>query len=67
MVAALLKSIYEDGEINAAHIWKGYDVSTGRTGWHLQWFGTQGAEFLGESVSEVEEYVNEVASLREDA
>lgn len=66
-VKALLKTIYEDADVNAMQIWKGYDVSTGRTGWHIQWFGTSGAEYIGGSVSEVEDFVNEVAELRESA
>lgn len=65
MVEALLKTVHDDGDVNAARIWRGYEVSTGKTGWHVQWFGTSGAEFLGGSVSEVEEYVDAVASLHE--
>ena len=67
MVKALLKTVYIDGDVNAMQIWKGYEPSTGRTGWHIQWFGTPGAEYIGGSVSEVEEFVNEVAELRESA
>ena len=66
-VKALLKTTYDDADVNAMQIWKGYDVSTGRTGWHIQWFGTSGAEYIGGSVSEVEDFVNEVAELQEAA
>ena len=66
-VELLLKSVYADGEVNAARIWKGFDVSTGRTGWHLQWFGRNEVQYLGNSISEVAEYVDATASSREDA
>lgn len=66
-VKALLKTVYEDGDVNAMQIWKGYEPCTGRTGWHIQWFGTQGAEYIGGSVSEVEDFVNEVAEALENA
>ena len=64
-VKALLKTVYGDADVNAAQVWKGYEPCTGRTGWHIQWFGTQGAEYIGGSVSEVEDFVNEVADGRE--
>lgn len=64
-VKALLKTVYDDADVNAAQVWKGYEPCTGRTGWHIQWFGTQGAEYIGGSVSEVEDFVNEVADGRE--
>jgi hypothetical protein len=66
MVAALLKTIYPEGEVNAMRIWKGYDVSTGRTGWHIQEFGRSDCQYIGGSVSEVEEYVDAVADCREN-
>ena len=64
-IREMLKGIYDDADVNAMQIWKGYDVSTGRTGWHIQWFGTSGAEYIGGSVSEVEDFVNEVADAWE--
>jgi len=67
MVRALLKTVFDDGDVDAAQIWRDYEISTGHTGWHIQWFGTSGAEYIGGSVSEVEDYVNEILDLREDA
>lgn len=64
-VKALLKTIYEDADVNAMQIWKGYDVSTGRNGWHYKEFGRSEAHYLGKSVEEAREYVEDVKAGRE--
>lgn len=61
-VIDLLKTIYEDGEVNAMTVWKGYDAMTGQTGWHYRWFGRSDAQYMGNSVAEVKEYVDEAAA-----
>jgi hypothetical protein len=63
-VVKMLKEVYLEGEVNAAQIWKGYDVGTGRSGWHYQPFG-QNAQYVGASVAEVKEYVRSVLDDRE--
>lgn len=65
-IREMLKKIYPDGEVNASQVWKGYDNGTGRTGWHVQKFG-ENAQYMGKSVAEVAEYVEDVASGRENA
>ena len=63
----MLKEVYDDGDVNAMQIWKGYDVSTGRTGWHYKWFGRSEAHYMGNSVAEAREYIEDVKSTREAA
>lgn len=61
-VAELLKTIYDAGDVNAMTIWKGYDAMTGQTGWHYKSFGRSDAQYIGKSVAEVKEYVDEAAA-----
>jgi len=63
-ITEMLKEVYEDGEVNAAEIWKGYDAATGRTGWHYVGFGSN-AQYMGNSIKEVEEWVEDVKGGRE--
>jgi hypothetical protein len=46
-----LKTFMTTGEANACNIFKGYDVSTGRTGWHFTRFGST-PTYLGKSETE---------------
>lgn len=62
-IKEMLKEVYDDGEVNAMQINKGYDASTGRTGWHIQRFG-EFSEYIGASVAEVREFVDEVAETK---
>lgn len=64
-ITAMLKEVYDDGEVNAMQIWKGYDVGTGRNGWHYKEFGRSEAHYLGKSVEEAREYVEDVKAGRE--
>lgn len=64
-IKEMLKGIYDDGEVNAMQIWKGYDVGTGRNGWHYKEFGRSEAHYLGKSVEEAREYVEDVKAGRE--
>ncbi len=61
-VVTLLKTIYDSGDVNAMQIWKGYDASTDENGWHCKWFGRSDVTYLGKSVAEVREYVEEAAA-----
>ena len=65
-VRMLMKKIYDDGEVNAASIWKGYDAFTGRTGWHYQGFN-ESAQAIGKNLDEVQEYVEDILASRESA
>jgi hypothetical protein len=65
-ICELLKEVYEDGEVNAAQVWKGYDNGNGRAGWHYQPFG-QNAQYMGKNLAEVQEYVEDVSASRESA
>lgn len=61
-ITDLLKTIYDEGEVNAMTIWKGYDAMTGQTGWHYKWFDRSDAQYMGKSVAEVREFVDEAAA-----
>jgi hypothetical protein len=63
-VVKMLKEVYEDGEVNAAQVRKGYDVGTGRSGWHYQPFG-ETAQYMGKNLAEVQEYVEDIEASRE--
>lgn len=58
-----LRKIMTDGEANACRIWKGYDVGTGETGWHVQKFG-QNATWYGDNLASVLESINDIATER---
>ena len=60
-----LKRAYDEGRVNAMSIRKGYDASTGQNGWHWQDFGRSEVHFMGKSVSEVREYIDEVITCRQ--
>lgn len=66
-IREMLKEIYPDGEVNAMQIAKGWNVSTGRTGWHATEFGRSDAMYMGKSLKEVAEFIDAVKSGREDA
>ena len=61
-IVAMLKTIYDAGDVNAMQIWKGYDAGTDETGWHYKWFGRSEAHYMGKSVAEAREYVDEAAA-----
>lgn len=65
-IAKMFKSIYPDGEVNAAQIWKAYDVGTGQNGWHYRPFG-ETAQYVGRNLNEVQEYVEDIEASRESA
>jgi len=46
-------------------IWKGYSATTDQTGWHYQNFGRSEHHYMGKSVADVREYVEEVAATRQ--
>ena len=64
-VVAALKTVFDSGDVNAMQIWKGYSATTGETGWHYQWFGRSEHHYMGKSVADVREYVEEVAATRQ--
>jgi ketosteroid isomerase-like protein len=61
----MLKEIYEDGDVNAMTIFKGYAVDTNQSGWHYRNFGRSEHHFMGKSVAEAREYVDDVKATRE--
>jgi hypothetical protein len=66
-IRAMLKKVYDDGEVNAMQIWKGYSSYTMRNGWHYQEFGRSETSYLGKSVAEAHEYIEDVKASREQA
>ncbi len=64
-VRELLKTVFDSGDVNAMQIWKGYSATTDQTGWHYQNFGRSEHHYMGKSVAEVREYVEEVAATRQ--
>lgn len=65
-VVKMLKEVYPEGDVNAAQIWKGYDVGTGRSGWHYRPFG-ETAQYVGRDLNEVQEYVEDIEASRQQA
>ena len=61
-IETLLKIIYDPADVNAMQIWKGYDAGTGENGWHYKNFGRSDAQYLGKSVAEVREYIDEASA-----
>jgi hypothetical protein len=61
-VKELLKTVFDSGDVEAMAIWKGYDVMTGQNGWHYKKFNSSSANYMGKSVAEVKEYVDETAA-----
>jgi len=59
-----LKSIMDDGEARACQIFKGYEASTGRSGWHYIPFGGT-ARYLGHSLNEALDIIEADADSRE--
>ena len=51
-----LKSLMSDGEANACQVFKGYNMGTGKTGWHFARFG-QSATFIGNNLVEALEWI----------
>ena len=66
-VKELLKTVYDAGDVSAMHIWKGFSATTGETGWHFQEFGRSEHHYMGKSVAEVQQYVDEIEIEREIA
>lgn len=58
-----LKGIMSEGEANACRIWKGYDVGTGLTGWHIAEFG-HGANYYGKNLSDTLATIEDTATER---
>lgn len=60
----LLKTVFDSSDVNAMEIWKGYSATTGMVGWHYKWFGRSEHHYMGKSVAEAEQYVEEEANCR---
>lgn len=60
-----LKEAYDDSRVNAMEVFKGYAADTGMTGWHFRDFGRSESVFLGTSVYEAKETVQEIIDTRE--
>lgn len=61
----MLKEVYEDGDVNAMTIFKGFAVDTGQSGWHFRKFGRSEHVFLGNSVAEARGAVDEIKEYRQ--
>ena len=64
-IREMLKTAYEEGDVNAATIFKGFAVDTGKSGWHLRFFNRGDHIYLGANITEVELYLDDIASERE--
>lgn len=54
-----------EGEANAANIYKGYDQSTGATGWHVVPFGLN-PRYIGRTVADALDMIAEQGIYRQD-
>lgn len=64
-IREMLKEVYEDGDVNAALVFKGYAHDTNQSGWHLRFFGRSDHIFMGASVTEVSAFCDDVSASRE--
>ena len=64
-IRKMLKEIMPDGDANACQIWKGYSASTLENGWHYQQFGRSEAHYMGKSLDEARQYVEDDKELKE--
>lgn len=64
-IQAALKSIMSEGEANACEVFKGYEVSTGYSGWHYTPFGGT-TQFLGRSLRAALDAIEAIADNRLD-
>lgn len=60
-IKTALSEIMPVSVANACHVFKGYDVGTGRTGWHYIPFGSV-AQYLGKSLDEALEVIEDKAA-----
>ena len=58
-----LKQIMSEGEANACTIFRGYEASTGLSGWHYIRFGGT-ATFIGANLAEALEWIENLANER---
>jgi len=63
-IREMLKEVYEEGDVNAAEIFKGFAIDTGKSGWHLRFFDRSDHIYLGANITEVELYLDDIASER---
>ena len=61
-----LKQFMTEGDANACNVFKGYDVASGKDGWHYTPFGGI-AVYLGKSEGEALETIEDIANSRESA
>lgn len=59
-----LRTAYDEGEANAMEVFKGYAVDTGETGWHCRKFGRSNHMYLGKSVTEAQETIDDLVDSR---
>ena len=64
-IMTMLKEVYEDGEVNAMEVFKGFAPDTGVTGWHFRKFGRSNHVYLGNSVSEARIAIDEIKESRQ--
>jgi len=59
-----LKKAFDSGRVEAMEVFKGFAVDTGATGWHYKEFGRSEHHYMGKSVEDVKEYVEQVKEYR---
>ena len=64
-IMTMLKEVYEDGEVNAMEVFKGFALDTGETGWHFRKFGRSNHVYLGKSVSEARIVIDAIKEIRQ--
>ena len=60
-----LKSIMTDGEANACHVFKGYEMGTGQNGWHYTPFG-RNSFYLGKNENDAMEHIEMISDEQEE-
>ena len=64
-IREMLKEMMPEGEANACEIFKGFAVDTGENGWHYKHFGRSEHHYMGKSLREAKEFVEEDKALKE--
>lgn len=60
-----MQKIMDEGDVNASQVRKGFSASTQENGWHYLPFNSSSAVYLGNSVAEALEAIDEIAAERE--
>lgn len=60
-----LTKIMTEGDVSAGWVLRGYNVGTGKTGWHFVPFGQQ-AIYLGKNAKEARETIDDMVAKIEE-